>query len=164
MEPVFSILSMKPEDTCTYLYHCHQEQLWDFKSRLSTEFLYPDEDSPTTLLRPHGVRPSMLDVPTFDGDSLTWSTFGSNFALQLRITHNSQTLRSYIADLKHADSLSLSPKVLNISGWKLPFVVSLWICEIFFRPALPKVADNIILAKLPMFQERKMRVGETWIR
>ena len=49
------------------------------------EFLYPHKDSiappDTTPTTTHGVRLPKLDVPTFDGDILNWSTFWEQFCI-----------------------------------------------------------------------------------
>ena len=49
------------------------------------KFLYPHKDSiappDTTPTTTHGVRLPKLDVPTFDGDILNWSTFWEQFCI-----------------------------------------------------------------------------------
>ena len=85
------------------------------------EFLYPYDykDPPTPNPTAfHGVRLPKLDVPTFDGDILNWSTFWEQFCIAVRDrTHLSDTEK--LAYMRHSlkdDAAKGTVEGLSCSG------------------------------------------------
>ena len=101
-----NVLSMSTSDAAdlTRMISGLDKEIFDISIRIK-EFLYPHkpplaptEATPTTS---HGVRLPKLDVPTFDGDILNWSTFWEQFCIAVHDrTHLSDTEK--LAYLRHS--------------------------------------------------------------
>ena len=101
-----NVLSMSTSDAAdlTRMISRLDKEIFDISIRIK-KFLYPHkpplaptEATPTTS---HGVRLPKLDVPTFDGDILNWSTFWEQFCIAVHDhTHLSDTEK--LAYLRHS--------------------------------------------------------------
>ena len=82
----------------------HDKEIFDASIQIK-KFLYPHKDSTssteTTPTATHGVRLPKLDVPTFDGAILNWSTFWEQFCIAVHDrTHLSDNEK--LAYLRHS--------------------------------------------------------------
>jgi hypothetical protein len=101
-----SVLSMSTTDASDLVGSISglDKEIFDVSIQIK-EFLYPHKGSTTatdaTPTATHGVRLPKLDVPTFDGDMLNWSTFWEQFCIAAHDrTHLSDTEK--LAYLRHS--------------------------------------------------------------